>query len=412
MSVSKKINIPIVASLLAIPIPLFSYGDTGLPLSIIVSICGFLLVPFYGKDKVTVTYMLAILLATFGAVFNSIFILGDLKYNSIVSVLFFFLPAASFFLGFRIISTEEDFRVFIRSYVWVFLAWFFYYFLSIVFLHNGIVRDAGTMNGSILGIEVYGAYGVHSFIAFLIVSFFFIQQSYNEYKDINSVVYYSFILCWSFVIILSLSREAIVSLLFIASLYAKDQLTNVKNIPILNRYFISIVMLFIAFMSYDLVMQSWGTRLDQSSAAIDSADLNDLSSGRGTLVLLAIEQFFRNPFFGTGFAGYTLYGERIPGYEDLSGWSTHYYILTALWKMGSIPFVFYVNFWFQALSYRKNKYALTKRSVYFNRSLIITWLILNQFWDALMVPNVMGVIMFIAGGYYGISNSNKKQSSE
>jgi O-Antigen ligase len=402
-------SIVIIAVALAAPISLLTYFETGLPISILVSILGCCLVPRYRNHKVGLAYVAAIALSFLAFLYSSLLVAGEIKFAAAISVIFFFLPAGSFFLGAFTINSQDKMSLFIKIYSRFFLGFFFLYVASIVFLDNGTVRTEGTMNGSILGLSIYGAYGVHSFIAFLFVSFFIVQESYNKYNYISNSVYHIFVLMFLYITVFSLSREAIVGLAALLFFYIKDWITQKRSVPKIYRYFAPICLIIIIYFRFEDISYVWETRLTQS---LESSDINDLSSGRFSLVELAIEQFLRNPFFGTGFYGYSLYGNQIAGFEDgLAGWSTHYYILTALWKMGGVPFFCYILFWIFALSYQRIEKDSRLRSIYFNRMLLMTWIVLNQFWDALLVPNVMGVIMFVAGGYYGVYYQDKKSRS-
>jgi O-Antigen ligase len=404
---SKEKAVVILSIALATPISLFSYAETGLPISIAVSILGCFLVPKYRNHKVGIAYVSAISLSFLAFLYSSIAVAGEIKIAPVISVVFFFMPAGSFFLGAFVMDSKEKLSLFIKTYSYFFLGSFFLYVTSVLLFNNAVVRSEGTMNGSILGMPIYGAYGVHSFVAFLFVSFFIVQESYNKYDYINNIVYHSFILLFLYITIFSLSREAIIGLIILLFFYIKDWVTErKKNLPRIYRYVAPICLIILVYLRFEDIAYVWGTRLDQSLA---SSDVDDLSSGRFSLVYLAIEQFLKNPFFGTGFYGYSLYENQLSGFEDgLAGWSTHYYILTALWKMGSLPFSCYLLFWLFALSYQRTEKNSHIRSVYFNRMLLMSWIVLNQFWDALLVPNVMGVIMFVAGGYYGIYHQDKK----
>jgi hypothetical protein len=404
---SKEKAVVILAIALSAPVSLFSYAETGLPISILVSVLGCFLVPRYRNHRVGIAYVSAISLSFLAFIYSSVVVAGEIKIAPVISVVFFFMPAGSFFLGASIINSKEKLSLFIKTYSYFFLGFFFLYVASVLLLHNATVRTEGTMNGSILGMPIYGAYGVHSFVAFLFVSFFIVQESHNKYSYISNVIYHTFILLFLYITIFSLSREAIVGLAILLFFYIKDWITKrKKNVPKIYRYIAPICLVVLIFFRFEDVFYVWETRLTQS---LSSSDINDLSSGRLSLVYLAIEQFLKNPFFGTGFYGYSLYESQISGFEDgLSGWSTHYYILTALWKMGSLPFFCYLLFWLFALSYQRIEKDSHIRSVYFNRMLLMSWVVLNQFWDALLVPNVMGVIMFVAGGYYGIYHQDKK----
>jgi O-Antigen ligase len=405
----KEKSIVILAIALAAPVSLFSYSETGLPISILVSIIGCCLVPRYRNHKVAIAYVAAISLSFLAFLYSSLVVAGEIKITPAISVVFFFLPAGSFFLGAFVIDSQDKISLFVKIYSRFFLGFFFLYVANVVFLNNAIVRTEGTMNGSILGMPIYGAYGVHSFIAFLFVSFFIVQESYNKYSYISNAVYHIFILTFLYITVFSVSREAMIGLSILLLFYIRDWITRKKNVPKIYRYFAPICLIIIIFFRFEDISYVWETRLIQS---FSSSDANDLSSGRLSLVMLAIEQLLRNPFFGTGFYGYSLYENQISGFEDgLAGWSTHYYVLTALWKMGGIPFLFYILFWKFALGYQRLEKNSHLRSIYFNRMLLMTWIVLNQFWDALLVPNVMGVIMFIAGGYYGVYHQEKKNHS-
>ena len=206
-------------------------------------------------------------------------------------------------------------------------------------------------------------------------------------------------MCLLYLILGSLSREAVLgtlvfSLLFIIKLF---RINKVYSILLCINLFL---MIFITVIVYgDKLMIIWSDKMSISSAAITAGDMDRLSTGRLSLVTVAISDISKNLVFGTGFHGFTLYGH-VGDFEVGMDSTPHNQYLTAIWKMGILPSIFYFCFFYNSL---KKLYFLQRRHIKTNIfagiwTLVIVYLLVFSFlWDVFLVPLLGMMIMFLLG---------------
>ncbi|HEX8576505.1 MAG TPA: O-antigen ligase family protein, partial [Flavobacterium sp.] len=383
-----------ISFLLVFPIDLNQQvtGGIDLPISMILiipSLKYFLLT----KNKSKINLELSIILSILGILIIQV-LFTSYTLRPYLSFIFFFLPILSYFYSIRIIRNEISLLTFLKFLSINIIIFTVFYFASILLQFNGVVRDEGTLNGNFLGLKLAGVYGVHTlgaqlFIFIFILIFNLIINKPNILFRIFSVISCLILL---YIILMSLSRELVLGLIIFFGFLLVKKYGYIKSFTILT--FLS-GLIYLGFSNLiNSIWQVWETKI---SVGKEATNLNELSSGRLDLQYLAITQLITNPFFGTGFQGYLLNYKSYKGYETLEGWSTHIYFLTALWKMGIIAFTFYSLFFLKILKdVFKYKYLdYNSKSIFI--AFIISFLIVNLFWDALLAPNIMILFMFIIG---------------
>lgn len=311
------------------------------------------------------------------------------------SLLLFFAPASFYFLGREKIADIQDFVYFLRAALRAAAALALSLFFSIFVFGDGIVRTEGVMNGTFLGFTLSGSYGIHSLAAhfFLIgaVIVYFAQSGYASRAEKYLVAaVLAFLL---YMMIFSLSREIVLAILFVGLVTLFRRFNLLKSIFFLVTAGILLYAFGGALVGPD---SAWATRIFQTASA---DNLNDLTSGRIELQALALTQLLQSPLTGTGFHGYALNYLSSEGYDDLSGWSTHVYYLTAVWKMGMVAALFFFLFLYAAVneSFRSVRKNFADAAGFYIVATIAFLFLVNMAWDALLSTNVMSLFAFFTG---------------
>jgi len=385
----------------------------GIPLSDIACVMGiyFIFLTRSSADKALIYILLVSCLLSI--LVNTIFINRDFSTQPFLSLAYFIRPIAVFFVGYNIIRSGVDLDRFIKYFSVVFSIFIIAVFANLIIYYGGVVRTDGILNGTFFALNIFGTYGVHSLVAFYFLGFSFVlSRLFFCYSAINVLwrsIYVVVILIVLYFFIFSLSREIIVGLLFFSLLIFRKYI--LRSRLFLKYCFAVIILIYIAYaiLPLDLILSTWDTRFSVTLDSINNGSLDDLSSGRIELYRLAINQILSNPLFGNGFFGFQLYNISFGQYDDLTGWSPHNYYLTVIWKMGFIAASVYFLFFYRGL---KRFYVLTK---FFPKYLPIWWalltflVVINQVWDAFLVPNVLSIIMFLFGATTSILERTSRE---
>lgn len=311
------------------------------------------------------------------------------------SLLLFFAPASFYFLGREKIANIGDFVYFLRASLWAAAALALSLFFSIFIFGEGVVRTEGVMNGTFLTFTLSGSYGIHSLAAhfFLIgaVIVYFVQSGYaSRAEKYLSASILAFLI---YMMIFSLSREIVLAILFVALVTLFRRFSFLKAAMLLLLTGVLLYTFGSALVGPD---SAWATRIFQTASA---DNLNDLTSGRIELQALAFTQVLQSPLTGTGFHGYALNYLSSEGYDDLSGWSTHVYYLTAVWKMGIVAAFFFFLFLYAAVveSFSSTKRNFSRAAGFYIVATIAFLFLVNMAWDALLSTNVMSLFAFFTG---------------
>lgn len=328
-------------------------------------------------------------------------------YKSSLSLVYFLLPTLGYFIALGLVNKASDFTLFLKTTVILTGILSVSLFYSIFILNNGTVRYEGTLEGDFFGLFLSGAYGVHSLGAhyFILINFIVIYLEIVKKRILFMTIlsFFSIILL-SLIIILSLSRELVLAMIIFIISYFLIKYSVIKTLV----YLVIIIMLIFTFGSklISTIIEAWEYKLYLSTS---STSLNELSSGRIDLQVLAISQILSNPLFSTGFNGYTLNIASYKDFDNLEGWSTHIYLLTCLWKMGLVAFIAYILFWKNIL-----KQMFSNNKNFFSKSLkkllvlfVINILFINLFWDALLAPNIMALFSFFCGCIVNMNKNNQ-----
>jgi len=192
-----------------------------------------------------------------------------------------------------------------------------------------------------------------------------------------------------YLMVFSLSREIILTLVLVAILSLFRYLTFMRAVTMIS---LVSLCLYIGLSSIPIQGSAWDTKIYQT---VNARDLNDLSSGRLELQRIAVEQLLHSPLAGTGFHGYEL----AMAHEDLTGWSTHVYYLTVIWKMGLLGalvfFVFLSKIIKNSLDYSFRTFP--EAAKLYSILLCAFLIVMNMLWDVLLAPSIMCLFAFFVG---------------
>jgi O-antigen ligase len=139
-----------------------------------------------------------------------------------------------------------------------------------------------------------------------------------------------------------------------------------------------------------------GLIVERSITALIEGRIDDFSNGRLSLAQEAVSDVVKDPLFGTGFYGFQLQSD----FFDVVS-SPHNQYLTAVWKMGILPGIFYLMFLYRSF---RNLYILKLRHKQ-SKLYAGLWILMSVYilvfcmvWDVLLVPLIGSFIMFLLGG--------------
>ncbi|MCQ4156849.1 hypothetical protein K6T44_03745 [Riemerella anatipestifer] len=320
---------------------------------------------------------------------------GGASYKPFLSAMFFFLPITFYYFVLKIVNNRAVFEKSLTYLSYNIIIFTIIFFFSIFFEFSGIIRTEGTLNGTIFGMRLVGSYGVHTLGSQMFIMIFILIFTINKNLLSKKIKLLSLlcILILTYIIIMSLSRELVLGLIILYAFISLKKYGVLKTILM----FLFLSLLISLFLSdlISIILLNWETKITTSR----TSDLNELSSGRLDLQFLALQQIMNNPFFATGFHGYTLDFRSYKGYDDLEGWSTHVYFLTALWKMGMVAFFFFSLFFYKIVIAIKKTVILNREEKTLYYIFIVAFFVVNLFWDALLASNVMMLFLFIVGMY-------------
>lgn len=403
---------------LGIPAVLTRLLDVEVPLSALACLAS---VPFYFlipniREKFFITA--AFFLSVISVLFNAVFISRNVGAAPFLSLVYFFSPYLLFFSGYRLVRSDEDMSFALRWFSVVF-ALVSFVVVSGIFTAGGTVRVEGELLGSLLGMKLYGTYGVNSLAVFFATMFavMVIHVFYGERRlDIAAVPYLLGMAGLLFLLIGSLSREAILGcglFVFLSILYLMRRdlvlglllggIVAALGYVVLDRYGEAIGLI-------------WSSKLGVGSSALGEGDLDAFSSGRITLYRYAVKDILRDPVFGNGFHGFFLHIS--PGLHAeaiTENNSPHNQFLTAVWKMGVVAGTFYLLFLYRCMKnlfllHRSERNTAMYTGLWF--LMLVYILVFCSFWDVLLVPLIGMFLMFLLGGVARIHSMERLSRSE
>ncbi|WP_316790826.1 O-antigen ligase family protein [Pedobacter frigoris] len=383
--------------MLTLPIDILQVADgqSGFPLSLIVVVFApFCFIKRVGQDAI---YIYLTIVCSLISIVGISFIYQKFELRPYLSFIYFTLPTLGYFVAMTLVKDIDGFNFYLKWSVNFAVILAFSLIYTIFIKGGGIVRLEGNLQGSFFGLNLSGAYGVHTLGAhYFILMFliFYYITSDNKINILMRVIYVLSLLLYILIILLSLSRELLLGLFIFFLWYSLYRFKLFKTLAIV--FFIILLTYFFGREIIDGLLLVWETKLSATSGA---SNLNDLSSGRLDLQELAVRQIVKNPIFATGFNGYILDYTSYKDYDNLDGWSTHIYYLTCIWKMGVLAFVFYAVFWWNTLRKILNSHIPIE---HYNHKLLLIFVIcllfINLFWDAFLAPNIMAWFSFFCGG--------------
>lgn len=407
-----------IVACLGIPAVLTQLLGIEVPLSVLACLAS---VPFYFlipniREKFYITA--AFVLSVISVLFNAVFISGKVETTPFFSLVYFFSPYLLFFSGYRLVKSDEDMSFALRWFSVIFVLVSFTV-VSGILAAGGTVRIEGELLGSLLGMKLYGTYGVNSLAVFFATMFavLVIHVFYGgHYRNIGVLPSLLGMAGLLFLLVGSLSREAILGCgLFV--------LLSVLHLTKRNRFLGLLLGGMIVALGYvvaarygEAIGLIWSSKLGVGSSALGEGDLDAFSSGRITLYRYAVRDILMNPVFGNGFHGFFLHN--VPGLHDeaiAGNNSPHNQFLTAVWKMGLLAGTFYLLFLYKCM---KNLFLLQrserKTGIYTGLWLLmlVYILVFCAFWDVLLVPLIGMFLMFLLGGIARICSTERPSRSE
>jgi hypothetical protein len=138
-------------------------------------------------------------------------------------------------------------------------------------------------------------------------------------------------------------------------------------------------------------------------------DIEKLSTGRMSLLEDALQEIALSPIFGNGFAAYNRIDPGVGWRSRFSGSrTTHIHYLTVLWKGGVLFFLPYMAllgaFWLEAV--RGSLPGMTASVAFLVAGLIFLFAVLSLSWDILLVPSAGAYAFFLLGA---VSQSARRE---
>ncbi|KYG64749.1 hypothetical protein AZI86_11115 [Bdellovibrio bacteriovorus] len=396
----------LLALILILPISMFEISGLQIPLSdIAVCFGGFFFLTKIGRLE-TLIFCLAVLMSFLAVFVIAIEHYGFLQIRPVLSVFFFYKPILGYFLAISVIKDKQTFEQILK---WAQLLIFLFVVVVIFSVHaeyDGLFRDRmSVLQGDFFNLPLYAAFGVNS-----LASFYFLMAAVSilaaamQFRSWQGALGLVNLVLLSYLIFNSASREALLAMMvFIFCVMG----LFLRRTP---KVLVGVVFIFgtalVLFFTSDYVGRVWAHKIDQIVTALERMDLDMLSSGRIGLYKIALQQWSKNILVGTGFHGFQLFIQDIPGIGYPAGLSPHNLYITALWKMGLVGFVPYVCFLYLIL---KKSFSVDVPAGYkyvFISLCIAVLLVLNGVWEIFMVANFGTLFFFLLGAFVKL-NENK-----
>lgn len=413
--ISRAILTVVAAICFALPLKMAGVGEFEIPLAMVMVVLGLpalFTLPKIENGKV--------LLSAMGLAMLSLCVwdLSPQSENSFrpyFSYTFFFIPFVTYALGYSVIRKREEFRRFVS--LCSFLGALAGIGMAITIWRLGIpVRMEGVIQGSLLGLPLYATYGVNTLAITEFVMFAFIWTDLvfsKSPKMVFVLVKLAGLACLTALILLSLSRGGTLSLaVFVVLTFGALLLRNPQKAVIILAAFVVGGMYIVARYG-DVVTTAWSVRFSQSATAADEGDVNDLTSGRLTLVNSAVGDVLDNPLFGVGFTGFHTGRENF-SQLDAQNSSPHDQYLTMVWKPGvpaGLLLIWFVIRNVGALGRlrKKGEHAGIFSGLWCMTLAML--LIAALTWDVLLVPNLGAWMMFIFGAASSIEHRERQEAA-
>jgi len=404
------------AIVLGIPVSIYSSKYFQLPLtSIMLPIALFA----FFLHETTIEKILIFLSFIFALFFSVVFSLtnGTSFFHALLSIIWFYTPYLFFFLGSISTLSETSFRNFLGKFSIISSVTVIILFFNIILLHDGVVRHTvqnfyisgveygASFTGSLLGLKLYGAWGVNSLATyFAIIHCIFVTVILSNLIDnrVGKILVVSAIGMSMFLVIFSLSRGAILGLfLFYFFLFFK-KINDIKFIILI--IVLTVTSIAITHYNWDYIVNIMLNKFVRHSNAFYAGDYDTFLSGREAITNIMFTQISENIFIGRGFSGFGVL------VEELSTSSPHNQFLGALWKMGLVAFIPYILFIYSIMK-KILSTSILNNTLLFPISLIILniSIVLNLAWDNFTVPLLGGLIMYLTGCLHKISRLKNAQ---
>lgn len=401
LTVTRFISL-ITCSLLVFPFPLYTYYETGIPLSDIICVIGAFALIGLIRSFEAIIVLVSIFLAILSVFFATVLEFDGASMRNLLSLIFFFKPLFAYFAGAVLIDSKEKVTLYMSTMAVMGLVLMLGVWVSIALSYGLVVRAESELNGNFFGIPLFGAFGVNSLAAFYVVIGFIAIVAYDLSKHtfVRVVSLLTFVASLALVFG-SLSRMAALGAICLLFFTWKDRSIRGKVGGMIVASALIAVggIILLESTAYDLSFK--GAKINQIEKGIEEGDLDYISSGRITLLRAAIDDVRDNPLMGSYFGGYQVNRSAIDGFEIIEGLSPHNQYITAIWKMGVFGGLMYFLF-LGLIFYRIRKSIDPVVRKWGTRLSIIFLMLFSLFWDVLIIPNVGALFFFIMGAFvYG-----------
>ncbi len=404
----------IAAISFALPIRMANFGDFEVPLAMIMVLMG--LPTLFSLPKIPGGRLIlgAAALALLSLCVWDISPKSENSFRPYFSYIFFFIPFATYSLGYTLVRRRGEVLRFvsISSLVGAIAG----IGTAITIFRLGVpVRIEGELQGSLLGLPLYATYGVNTLAITEFVLFAFIWTDlifHKGHKPLLVLIKLAGLACLTGLILLSLSRGATLSLvvflaLTVGALLFRDPR---KATMILVAGALGGMLVVTAF--GDQVGLAWSVRFNQSANAASEGDVNDLTSGRLTLVGSAVGDLLDSPIFGVGFTGFH-YGRENFSELDAQNSSPHDQYLTMMWKPGIPAGALLIWFVIRSVgSIGRLRKPMASGGVFVGLwCLALSMLLIAALtWDVLLVPNLGALMMFLFGACASVGEREQQEA--
>ena len=279
------------------------------------------------------------------------------------------------------------------------------------------------LNVTLIGLPLYGSFGVMSLASLLVLHLFVIGAAFSKAtRRWEQCVLVSGFAAAAFLVTGSNARSAQLALPYLVVTLGLGAAFGGRQVRVRAGILLAVGGLSVAYSSGRMVEElrivssaravlglpetprASASRVAQSpgshEAGLRDLDIENLSTGRKSLLEDALHEIALSPIFGNGFASYNRIDPGVGWRSRLSGnRTTHIHYLTILWKGGVLFFLPYIAllgaFWWQAG--RGSLPTMTAGIAFLFAGLVFLFSVLSLSWDILLVPSAGAYAFFLLG---------------
>lgn len=266
-------------------------------------------------------------------------------FHPFLSLIYFYKPYLAFLLGYAILNSRKNLEYFFFNYL------FFSFFLLILIFYRVIAKPySADLSYFFYNISIVGANGRNAYLVMVALSamigMILLISSTNKKYQLFAGIY---TIIASLLVCIALSRQAIVALFIFYLLLGLNVLfrgNKHQKLLLIGTLLIYALLLFVTVFFFQKVLAGyWETKITRDVQAITTLDINKFSADRLTIYYALLKDILQSPFVGIAFKSLPSYLSEIPSQlGPHTQLSPHSQYLGAYWKMGLLPFVFYLYF--------------------------------------------------------------------